>query len=242
MTTSATATTDPKWVDSVDAAKRASDFVDAYNDTLQTVQGMVTERKVPNATGNDRLKGLFSNSSTLTTIEDGLRNALGGIVNGLAPGKNLSKFAGIGTAPPKGAFDAGALDGKLTFDATAFQAMFSTDRDGLRDLLGKTGATAADNGIAARVADLTAAYTAESAYTTSAGATQVVSGGGVVTAAIKGSKDLFTDIQTRIDDMTARLALREQTLKNQFLAMETAISQLKSAGAELTSKLGSLTG
>ncbi len=233
MTTSATATTDPNWVDSAEATKRAQGYVDAYNVVLDTVNAAVTEQKVPKpANAGDRLRGLLFNDGTLTTIQDGLRNAMANAVGGLAPGKGLGTNIGISTGAANSggvANNKSAIDGRLTFDATAFQAAFANDRESVRNVIGQVGSTSRTTGLAARVSDLVANYTSSTSYIGVNGTLHTLNGGGILAAAITGSAAKIKDYDQRIADMTDRLTLREATLKAQFTAMETAISRLKAA-------------
>jgi len=223
-----TGSTDPTWVDRDDAAKRASDFVDAYNSVMDTITARVTEQKVRQAdaqTLSDLQKGVLFNSSALQTVQSSLREALADTIAGLAPGSNLANDVGISTGTAASTLDQDAIAGRLKFDAAKFAAAFATDRDSVKDLLTRDGATAADDGIAQRISDLTLNFTKT---------------GGVVAAAIDGSTDQVKRIQDQIDQMNLRLDAREAALKAQFTAMETAIAQLKSAGDGLTSSLSSL--
>jgi len=221
-----TATTDPTWVDQDDAAKRASDFVDAYNSVMDTINGAVTEQKVRDATTlADMKKGVLFNSSALQTVQSALRDALANTVSGLAPGGNLANDIGISTGTAASTLDQDAISGRLKFDRDKFAAAFAANRDNVRAILTQDGPASGSDGIAQRISDLTLNFTKT---------------GGVVAAAIDGSTDQVKRIQDQIDQMNLRLQAREDALKAQFTAMETAIAQLKSAGDGLTSSLSTL--
>jgi flagellar hook-associated protein 2 len=221
-----TATTDPTWVDQDDAAKRASDFVDAYNAVMDTINGAVTEQKVRDATTlADMTKGVLFNSSALQTVQSALRNALANTISGLAPGGNLANDIGISTGTAASTLDQDAISGRLKFDKDRFAAAFAANRDNVRAILTQDGPASGSDGIAQRISDLTLNFTKT---------------GGVVAAAIDGSTDQVKRIQDQIDQMNLRLQAREDALKAQFTAMETAIAQLKSAGDGLTSSLSTL--
>ena len=173
----------------------------------------------------DMMKGTLFNSSALQTVKSGLRDALAGIVTGLASGKNLAADLGISTGTAASTLDQDAIAGRLKFDASKFAAAFDTDRDNVKAMLTRDGATAADDGIAQRISDLTAGFTKS---------------GGLISAAIDGSTDQVKRLQDQIDNMNTRLQAREDQLKAQFTAMETAIAQLKSSGDSLSSALSSL--
>ena len=221
-----TAGTDPTFVDPDDASKRASDFVDAYNSIIDAVNTKVTEKKVRDATTlTDLMKGTLFNSSALQTVRSGLRDALAGVVTGLVPGKNLAADLGISTGTAASTLDQDAIAGRLKFDASKFAAAFAADRDNVKELLMRDGATAADDGIAQRISDLTQGFTKT---------------GGLIAAAIDGSNEQVKRLQDQITKMNARLQAREDALRRQFTAMETAIAQLKSSGDSLSSALASL--
>jgi flagellar hook-associated protein 2 len=221
-----TAATDPTWVDQDDAAKRASDFVDAYNSVMDTLNARVSEQKVRDATTlDDMTKGVLFNSSTLQTVQSSLRDSLANTIAGLAPGGNLANDVGISTGTAASTLDQDAISGRLKFDADKFNAAFAANRDNVRAILTQDGPTANDDGIAQRISDLALNFTKT---------------GGVVSAAIDGSNDQVKRIQDQIDAMNLRLQAREDALKAQFTAMESAIAQLKSAGDGLTSSLGAL--
>jgi flagellar hook-associated protein 2 len=171
------------------------------------------------------MKGTLFNSSALQTVKSGLRDSLAGIVAGLVPGKNLAADIGISTGTAASTLDQDAIAGRLKFDASKFAAAFATDRDSVKELLTRDGPTAAADGIAQRISDLTAGFTKT---------------GGLIAAAIDGSTSQVKRLQDQIDNMNVRLQAREAQLKAQFTAMETAIAQLKSSGDGLASALSSL--
>ena len=61
-----------------------------------------------------------------------------------------------------------------------------------------------------------------------------------INAQITAAKDSATAMQARIDSIQQRLAARKDALIKQFLAMETALSKMQSAGGALTSMINSL--
>jgi len=129
-------------------------------------------------------------------------------------------------------------DGQLTFDATAFKAELASNPGLAQSIVGgSTGAgtdaipgtaddTVATDGIAARLAVL--AGQASDSTT------------GMLTSLAAGQDSTARDVQSRIDDWTIRLQLRQQTLTAQFTAMETALGTLKNQSSWLTSQIMSL--
>ena len=61
---------------------------------------------------------------------------------------------------------------------------------------------------------------------------------GTIANAISATTDHSKDLQDSIDAMTATLQQRADTLKAQFTAMETALSNLKAMQAQMASQLG----
>ena len=221
-----TAGTDPTYIDQDDASQRASNFVDAYNSIIDAVNSDVGEQRVRGATTlSDMMKGTLFNSSALQTVKSGLRDAMASAVVGLVPGKNLVADLGISTGTAAATLNREAIAGRLKFDASKFAASFATDRDSVKDLLIRDGATAAGDGIAQRISDLTQGFTKT---------------GGLIAAAIDGSNDQVKRLQDQITSMNVRLQAREDALRKQFTAMERTIAQLKSSGDGLASSLSSL--
>ena len=115
--------------------------------------------------------------------------------------------------------------GKLVFDEAAFDKAYAADPAATAAAF-TAGATPAGNGWAARVAAV--AKTASDAVT------------GTVTSAITGRTTSIKRLQDSIDAWDLRLDLRRTTLNNQFTALETALSSLKSQGDWLAGQLSSL--
>ncbi len=225
MTTAATATTDPKYVDPDEAATRAQAFVTAYNDVLDTMLAKVREQKVPKATTlADKQAGLLFNDSGLQDVIDSFRSALQQTVAGLAPDKNLAALAGIssGSATGDAKTSQDALDGRLSFDKTKFMQMFSSDREGLHAIVGQNGGTSATDGFAQRISDLANNFTKS---------------GGSIFEAMAGEDAKIKDLNDQIDRMNTRIDAKQASLQAQFIAMESAISQLQAAGTSLSNSL-----
>jgi flagellar hook-associated protein 2 len=66
--------------------------------------------------------------------------------------------------------------------------------------------------------------------------------GGMIARARDGITNQIAVYQTRIDGFEQRLGMRETTLRRQFTAMETALSNMQAQGNWLTSQLSSLNG
>jgi flagellar hook-associated protein 2 len=214
-TDATTATTDPTWVDKDEAVSRVKALVDQYNSVVDLIQTKTTEKRVPDATTTaDQMKGSLFANTTLATIRTSLQSAFINPISGLSAGNNLGSVIGISG----GAFGTGntadTMAGKIKFDAAKFEALFTQDREAARRLLDADGPTSAEDGIATRIANLTKSFTQT---------------GGLLQASIDGSGEQVKRLQDQIDRMNDRVTREEERLKNQFLAMERAISQLQSA-------------
>jgi flagellar capping protein FliD len=87
--------------------------------------------------------------------------------------------------------------------------------------MSSTGSSAS-NGLMQRVSDLS---------------WNAVKSDGTIANAILGTNTHAKDLQTSIDAMTATLQQRADTLKAQFTAMETALSNLKAMQAQMAAQL-----
>lgn len=108
-------------------------------------------------------------------------------------------------------------DGTFTFDQTAFAASLQSD---------PAQTQAVVSAIAQRV---------QSVATTYSDPTQ-----GLLTSNITQQQSTVQDLGNQISDWDTRLALRQQSLEQQYAAMETSLSQLQSQSSYLTSVLGSI--
>ena len=108
-------------------------------------------------------------------------------------------------------------DGTFTFDQDAFTAALAADP-------AKTQAVV--TAIAQRVSSAATTYSDPI--------------DGLITSNITQQQAEVTDLGNQISDWDVRLQLRQQSLEQQYSAMETALSQLQSQSSYLTSVLGSL--
>jgi len=129
-------------------------------------------------------------------------------------------------------------EGRLTFDASVFQAKLAADPAVVQRLLGgsvdagtdgKTGSVddaVATDGLAARLQVL-----AQRASDSTSG---------LLTSLAKGQDSIGSDLQDQIDSWDLRLQLRKDALTAQFSAMETVLGTLQSQGNWLAGQINSL--
>lgn len=146
----------------------------------------------------------------------------------------------VGTATPT---DAGlSVDryGTIQFDSSAFAAKLQSDPNWISTVFGGANGngpdgipgtyddTVATDGIGARLEQIAA----------QASDTTV----GTLTTLASGEDSTATDLTNQISDWDTRLQLQQQTLTDQFNAMETALGTLKSQQSWLTSQINTLPG
>ncbi|MEC9052095.1 MAG: flagellar filament capping protein FliD, partial [Actinomycetota bacterium] len=112
-------------------------------------------------------------------------------------------------------------DGRLDFDEAAFKAAYAADPTGTAEMF-----TTASDGFAARVAAV------------AKGASD--STDGTLSAAITGRQSGIDRMEDSIDEWDRRLTLRRTALERQFVALETALSQMSSQSNWLAGQLASL--
>jgi flagellar hook-associated protein 2 len=212
-------TVNPNQVDNAAITTKVQDFVKAYNDVIKTATDEMNEKKVINPqTDDDRLKGAMFGDSRLQSLVDSMRDAFISPVSGLTGSQSIASFAGLST----GAFGSGDTTGQLTLDTTKLTAALAGGSDAVKSLFMSSTGSSASNGLMQRVSDLS---------------WNAVKSDGTIANAILGTNTQAKDLQTSIDAMTATLQQRADTLKAQFTAMETALSNLKAMQAQMAAQL-----
>jgi flagellar hook-associated protein 2 len=129
-------------------------------------------------------------------------------------------------------------DGQLTFDAAAFKTAYAANPAMVQAVFSGTTAAGAD-GIP-NTADDTVAVDGIGARLSALANQASDKATGILTGLANGQDTRSKDIQSQIDAWTLRLTARQQTLTDQFTAMETALGTLKSQSSWLTSQINSL--
>jgi flagellar hook-associated protein 2 len=198
-------------------------FVDVYNSTVDAIRARLDERTVTNpTTTEDQQAGMLNGDSTLEGILAQMRQSIYTPVRGLPTGMSSLADLGISTGAASSTISRDALDGKLTIDDAKLDDALANNPAGVRDLL----AGPANVGGWARSFE-TIVHGADTT-------------GGTLDTQITGASDELKRLQSTMADMDARLALREQTLRDQFTAMETALSQSQAQGQWLTGQIAGL--
>jgi flagellar hook-associated protein 2 len=190
--------------------KKAQAFVDAYN-------GLVSNIK--RATAYDaatQTAGTLQGDQTMSSLLGQLRGIAGSAVGGMSEAYNSLAQIGITSS----------RDGTLTLDQAKFNAAITADPDAVQDVFARDDGDPtkdAGDGLARRIQAFADSFSND-----------------VMSSRLTG----YTNSAKRMDDRIASLEvvmdLKEQTLKAQFAAMEKAVSQFQSQGANLASQLASL--
>jgi flagellar hook-associated protein 2 len=198
-------------------------FVDVYNATIDAIRARLDERSVQSPTTDaDKQAGMLRGDTALEDILSQMRQSIYTAVRGLPDGMSSLADLGISTGDASPTISRDALAGKLTIDETKLDAALANDPSGVRDLL----AGPANVGGWARSFE-TLVHNADTT-------------GGTLDARIVGADAELKRLAQSMADMDQRLALREQTLRAQFTAMETALSQSQAQGQWLNGQLAAL--
>ena len=198
-------------------------FVDVYNSTVDAIRAKLNEKSVPDAANPvDRQKGLLNGDTMLSGLLARMRQAVYEPLAGLPAGMDRLADIGISTGAASATVSQDALAGRLTIDSAKLASALASDPDGVEALL--AGADGA-GGWARRLEDIV-----HDASTT----------GGTLSTRIDGAGSELKRLQASMASMDERLALREQTLRSQFTAMEAALAQSQSQGQWLAGQLAAL--
>jgi|tagenome__1003787_1003787.scaffolds.fasta_scaffold20826254_1 flagellar hook-associated protein 2 len=197
-------------------------FVDQYNSTLDFVRSKLDEKKVANPqTVADQQKGLLNGDTMLEGILSQLRIAMTATY---APGNptTLDQMGEIGVStggPSSGALNADAIEGKLVFDTAKFSAALTSDPNSVKNLMSGTSGfgVALDNLLA-----------------------PTLQAGGTMASRLTSEDTKQKDLNDRIAAMQVLLDKKQETLKAQFTAMETALQASQAQGQWLTGQLNAL--
>jgi flagellar hook-associated protein 2 len=200
-------------------------FVSAYNNAMDLVRSKLEEETVKAPTTDaDRAKGVLRGDPMLSALMTNLRRSLSDTIGGSPAGMSSLADLGITTGAPSGsaAYSKDSVAGRLVLDETKLSAALSANPGGVRRLLGGvTGAPGAMQHLEDVLSPLTIT-------------------GGMLDERSKSADAELKDLADSMSQMDQRLALREQTLRAQFTAMETALSQSQALQAQLTSQLAGL--
>src|SRR3954469_16107214 len=208
--------------DNANVTAKVKAFVEQYNSTLDFIRSKLDEKKVANPqTTADQQKGLLNGDTMLEGILSQLRIAMTATY---APGNptTLDQMNEIGVstgAATSGALNADAIKGKLVFDATAFGNALASDPTSVKNLIsGASGfGQALDNLLS-----------------------PTLQAGGTMASRLSAEEAKQKTLNDQIAAMDVLLAKKQDTLKAQFTAMETALQASQAQGQWLAGQLAGL--
>ena len=189
---------------------QAQKFVDAYNAFMSNVN---------NATRYDaatKTAGTLQGDSMFTSFAGSLRNAAGTTVGGLP--EEFNSLAQIGITSSR--------TGELTLDPSKFKEALAKDPGALRKVFGADDGDAnsvAGDGIGRRIAALADDFSSNA-----------------ISSRLQGVNSNVQRMDERIARLEDAMVIREKRLRAQFSAMETAVSQLRAQGQNLSSYAATL--
>ena len=212
-----------------DAIKsKIQSFVDQYNSTVDFIYGKLKEQKVVNpTTADDRAKGVLNADPGLESLLTSLREAVGDVFSGAAADLNNLSLVGLstGSSVGSGSLNQDSIEGRLSLDSDKLATALSTRLYDVKRLFTNVTGTYASEGLAQRLDDLV---------------TPQVAVGGILASRIAGEQSTIDDLKKSQADVETRVTLKEQQLRAQFTAMETALSRSQSLMSQLSGQLAQL--
>ncbi|MEA2466820.1 MAG: flagellar hook-associated protein 2 [Thermoleophilaceae bacterium] len=208
--------------DTTNVTAKMKAFVEQYNSTLDFIRSKLDEKKVVNPqTTADQQKGLLNGDTMLEGILSQLRIAMTATY---APGNptTLDQMTEIGVSTGGGfggTLNADAIKGKLVFDSAKFSTALTTDMASVKNLIsGTTGlGQALDNLLS-----------------------PTLQAGGTMASRLTSEDTTQKSLNDRIAAMDVLLSKKQDTLKGQFAAMETALQASQAQGQWLAGQLAQL--
>jgi flagellar hook-associated protein 2 len=203
-------------------------FVTAYNSTVDLLRAKVNQQRVAvPQNDSDRVQGVLEGDDTLLRVLDGVRSAVSDIVQGRPGTMQTLAQAGLstGAAVGGGTLNQDALAGKLTLDTDQLTTALNANINDVKALFTNPTGSYDTEGLAQRLSDILTPFTQT---------------GGIMDMRIQSSDNQIAEFKQEQSDWDIRLSLREQQLRSQFTAMETALGQAQNQGQWLTSQIAHL--
>jgi flagellar hook-associated protein 2 len=200
-------------------------FVDQYNSTIDFVQSKLKEKPVASkSTAEDYRTGVLYGDTALTGLLSSMRISLSAEYTSNPDTLNQLAELGISTggAVGSGTLNQDSIAGKLSFDEAKFTEALSTNQPLVRKLLSGDGT---EEGFAQALDKLLE---------------PVVQAGGSLDESIKIQDNRTKALNDQIARMDTLLAKKEELLRAQFTAMETALAKSQAQGQWLAGQLAAL--
>jgi len=196
--------------DTAASAKTAQGFVDAYNALMSNIK---------RATAYDaatKTAGSLQGDQTMSSLASQLRGIAGSAVQGLGGAHDSLAQIGITTA----------RDGTMTLDQGVFQAALAADPGKVSQVFGRDdgdGQIGATDGVARQIQNFANSFSSD-----------------ILSSRLTGYTSSLGRLDDKISGLEVIMDLKETRLRAQFAAMEKAVSQFQSQGADIAARLSSL--
>jgi flagellar hook-associated protein 2 len=199
-----------------DVSAKLKAFVTAYNDTVDLVRSKLTEKRVVNPQSDaDARTGALFGDDALSGMLTSMRQAIS--TAGLDSLGVKVAGTGSGTSPD-------ALAGKLSFDQGAFDAAWAAGPTAVQAKIGSPDTSGFGQGFEALLDPITR------------------SGDGLMDQRVGDADRELTYIKDSLATIDLRLASKEDRLRKQLTAMESALAASQSQSSSLASALSQLSG
>lgn len=188
----------------------AQAFVDAYNAVVSNV------KKATAYDAATKTAGTLQGDSSMSSLAGQLRGIAGAAVPGLSGA--YDSLAQIGITSSR--------DGTLTLDANAFTNALKADPAAVAAVFGRDDGDDVNgpaDGVARQIQAFSATFSSD-----------------ILSARLTGFTSSLQRLDDKISGLEALMELKEKRLRAQWTAMETAVSQFQSQGADLAARLSSL--
>jgi flagellar hook-associated protein 2 len=157
-----------------------------------------------------------------------MRNAVSDVFSGNPAAMNQMSELGLSTGNAVGtsALNQDSLAGKLTLDTSKLQAALSSNFNNVKTMFSNAGANYGANGLSQRLDNIING--------------QIAPASGMLVSRMASEDSLISLMTQQQTDIQQRLDMREATLRAQFTAMESALSQNQSQSSWLSSQIASL--
>jgi flagellar hook-associated protein 2 len=194
-------------------------FVTLYNSTIAAIHKQLTTKPPATPQGASELQtGTLFSDTDLTSLVNRMRRAIYEPIKGLPA--EMSSLANIGlstgTATGGGTPSQAAVEGQLKLNAAELESAIQTNPAGVQKML---------QGWSTSFAEMVNVEAAP---------------GGTLEARIQGDSTQVAELTSKITTMNEMLAVRQQTLQQEFAAMEAVVSQNQAQSSFLASQLTSL--
>jgi flagellar hook-associated protein 2 len=190
-------------------------FVKDYNSVVSTIQGQTNTQ--PSSSADPSLPTLFGDlqlGSLLNSMRTAMYTPGAGLPTGMASLADLG--ISTGAASGSGTPSQDSINGMLTVNTATLTAALQNNPNGVKAVLQSF------------------------AQSFSSLVNNVAAPGGTLDSRIQGDSAEISDMSNRITSMNAALAVKQQTLQNEFNAMEVAMSNSQSQSSWLTGQVASL--